>query len=248
DPVRTVDQLARRESFFRWRESINVALSLALRAGERGADCFDSRKAAMFDDRNRTVRPPTQTLALFAFAALIGLVREAAADDAALRTSLVRVIDLDVGQSQVVELCNGRKVSVKLLDLKETRDSVRNAVRRAEVTVEVDGRRAQLVSANYNLPTKLGDVRIDCSMTKGIYENTNADSWALVKDARLRLWPADSPLIEPDTFIYPVNQRWFASLTHMSNEPVYADGVEPPAVRKIYYHSGEDIGGAENMV
>lgn len=170
------------------------------------------------------------------------------ADDAALRTSLVRVADLDVGETQDVELCNGRKVSVKLLDLKETRDSVRSAVRRAEVAVEVDGRKVTLVSSNYNLPTTLGSVQIDCSITKGCNGNTTLDHWGLVKDARLRLWPADSPLIEPETFMYPVNQRWFASLTHSGNEPVYADGVEPPRERKIYYHSGEDIGGTEGLV
>src|SRR5579872_2937232 len=32
----------------------------------------------------------------------------------AVRSPLVRVVDLDVGESQIVNLCNGRKVSVKL--------------------------------------------------------------------------------------------------------------------------------------
>lgn len=164
------------------------------------------------------------------------------------RTPLVRVVDLDVGETQAVTLCNGRKVSVKLTGLNETRDSVRSAVRRAEVAVEVDGRATQLASGNYNLPTRLGDVQIDCSITSGVYTNTNSDAWGLDKAARLRLWPADSPLIEPETFVYPVKQRWFASGTQMTNEPSYIDGIESPAVRKIYYHSGEDIGGAEGLV
>jgi murein DD-endopeptidase MepM/ murein hydrolase activator NlpD len=166
----------------------------------------------------------------------------------ALRTPLVRVVDLDVGESQVVTLCNGRQASVKLTGLKELRDPVRSAVRRAEVQVEVDGRATQLVAANYNLPLRLGDVQIDCSITKGVYSNTNSDAWGLDKDARLRLWPADSPLSEPETFLYPVKQRWFASATQMGNEPSFVDGIESPAVRKIYYHYGEDIGGTEGMV
>ncbi len=33
----------------------------------------------------------------------------------------------------------------------------------------------------------------------------------------------------------------------MANEPVYVDGGEKPAVKKIYYHSGLDIGGAEGL-
>ncbi len=136
----------------------------------------------------------------------------------------------------------------KLTGLAEHRDSVRDAVRRAEVSVEVDGRSGQLVAANYNLPTRIGEVQIDCSITKGVYANTNSDAWGLEKAARLRLWPANSPLIDPDSFLYPVKQRWFASGTQMGNEPSYIDGIESPAVRKIYYHSGEDIGGTEGLV
>ena len=165
-----------------------------------------------------------------------------------LRTPLVRVVDLDVGETQEVTLCNGRKVSVRLVDLKETRDSVRNAVRRADLMVEVEGKTGRLGAAMYELPITLGDVQIDCSVTRGVYANTNTDAWGLVKDVRLRLWPADSPLQEPDTFVYPAKQRWFASGTQMANEPSFIDGFESPAERKIYYHSGEDIGGAEGLV
>jgi len=164
------------------------------------------------------------------------------------RTPLVRVVDLDIGDAQTVTLCNGKQVSVKLTGLKELRDPVRSAVRQARVTAEVDGRAVELVAANYNLPTHVGNVQIDCSVTKGVYENANGDAWGLDKDARLRLWPADSPLSEPGTFLYPVKQRWFASATQMGNEPSYVDGIESPTVRKIYYHYGEDIGGAEGLV
>ncbi|MBI3860333.1 MAG: PKD domain-containing protein [Planctomycetia bacterium] len=189
-------------------------------------------------------------VAALAFAIVLALSGRADCDEKAVRTlaPLVRVIDLDVGESQEVTLCNGRKVPVKLVGLNEIRDSVRDAVRRAEVMVEVDGRSVKLVSANYNLPTRVGEVQIDCSITSGAYTNTNSDHWGLDKAARLRLWPADSPLLEPDAFLYPVKQRWFASGTQMGNEPSFIDGIERPSVRKIYYHSGEDIGGAEGLV
>jgi hypothetical protein len=164
------------------------------------------------------------------------------------RTPLVRVVDLAIGESRNVTLSNGKTATVKLLLLQETRDSIRDAVRRAEVAVEINGKRGQLVSATYYLPSKLGGVQIDCPITRGYYSNANDDAWGLVKDARLRLWPEDSPLVEPETFLYPVKQRWFASATQMANEPTYVDGIERPFVRKIYYHSGEDIGGAEGMV
>ena len=69
-----------------------------------------------------------------------------------------------------------------------------------------------------------------------------------MKDARIRLWPAGVPWIDPATFQLPARQRWFASSTQMANEPAYVDGGEKPSVRKIYYHYGLDIGGAEGLV
>jgi murein DD-endopeptidase MepM/ murein hydrolase activator NlpD len=163
------------------------------------------------------------------------------------KTALVRVVDLDVGESQRVQLCDGQQAMVKLLKLNETRDPVRQAVRRAEVTVEVNGNKVMLVSATYHLPRTVAGVRIDCSITKGYNSNGTPQSWALDKDARLRLWPAGSPLLRPGTFQYPVKQRWFASLTQMGNVPVYVDGCEQPAQKHIYYHNGLDIGGCEGL-
>jgi murein DD-endopeptidase MepM/ murein hydrolase activator NlpD len=161
---------------------------------------------------------------------------------------LSRAIDLNVGESQQVELSNGSKVAVKLVDLRETRDPIRDAVREAIVKVEVAGRAVELTSGNYNLPQTVGSVQIDCPITKGYNSNGSPESWALDKDARLRLWPAGSPLIQPGTFGYPAKQRWSAGLTQMANEPVYVDGGERPSSRKIYYHSGLDIGGCEGMI
>ena len=124
--------------------------------------------------------------------------------------TLFRVVDINVGESQSVRLCNGKEATVKLLDLQERRDPIRNAVREARVVIEINGLPAELVSATYHLPKQVGDVQIDCSITKGYNSNGAPESWALDKDARLRLWPADSPLLQPGTFVYPVKQRWFA--------------------------------------
>lgn len=163
-------------------------------------------------------------------------------------TPLVRTVDLNVGESSEVTLCDGTKSTVKLLDLKEARDPVCFAVRTATVTVEINGLKQELISANYQLPALVGSTQVDCSITKGNNENGDAGFWGLDKDARIRLWPSGSPLINPGTFIYPVKQKWFASNTHMANEPVFVDGGEKPGKRPIYYHSGLDIGGSEGMV
>jgi murein DD-endopeptidase MepM/ murein hydrolase activator NlpD len=161
-----------------------------------------------------------------------------------------RTADLNVGEAQEVGLCDGSKATVKLLEVVETRDRVRSAIREARVKVEVNGKTTTLVSANYHLPVTFAGVQIDCPVTKGIYRNHDPweDSWGLDKDARLRLWPAGSPWLEPGTFGYPVRQRWFASATQMANEPSFVDGGDAPTGRKIYYHSGLDIGGCEGRV
>jgi murein DD-endopeptidase MepM/ murein hydrolase activator NlpD len=164
------------------------------------------------------------------------------------RTPLLRAVDLNVGGSQEIQLSDGKKATVKLLDLQETHDELTAAVRQARVKVEVNGQTITLTSATYHLPVTIAGVRIDCPITKGYLRNANSNVWGLEKDARLRLWPAGSPLVEPGTFIYPAKQRWFASMTQMANEPVYVDGGERPDAKKIYYHYGLDIGGAEGMV
>lgn len=164
------------------------------------------------------------------------------------RDPLHRVVDLDIGESRSVELRGGGKADVKLVALDEHRDPIRDAVRLAVVKVEVNGRPIELTSATYHLPRVVGGVQVDCPITRGYATNTTEDHWGLTKAARIRLWPAGSPWVEPGTFLYPVRQRWFASATQMANEPTYVDGVEQPARRKIYYHSGLDIGGAEGLV
>ncbi|HKS36558.1 MAG TPA: PKD domain-containing protein [Verrucomicrobiae bacterium] len=171
-----------------------------------------------------------------------------AADAPPARTAIVRAVDLDVNEGQEVELANGTKARVKLLRLDEMRDSLRDAVRRARVEIELNGQSLVLTSATYHLPATFAGVQIDCPITKGHVTNSSqGNAWGLLKDARLRLWPAGSPWIEPGTFVYPLKQRWFASHTQMANEPSFVDGGEAPSAKKIYYHYGLDFGGAEGM-
>lgn len=167
------------------------------------------------------------------------------ADDQVLH----RTVDLQIGEAREVSLSDGTAARVKLLGLQEIRDDVNDAVRRAEVKVEVNGQVTTLASGTYHLPVTFGVVQIDCPITKGYLEKSGGQNpWGLLKDARLRLWPAGSPWMAPTTFVYPAKQRWFASYTQMANEPVYVDGGELPAKPEIYYHYGLDIGGSEGLV
>ena len=172
----------------------------------------------------------------------------ASAPAAAPPEVLHRTIDLAIGETQDVTLSDGTSVRVGLLDLKETLDEVNQAVRRSDVRVQVNGQTTTLTSATYRLPTTFAGVQIDCPITKGYLAKARKNVWGLLKDARLRIWPAGSPWIGPAHFVYPARQRWFASYTHMGNEPVFVDGGDLPAKKDIYYHYGLDIGGAESLV
>jgi len=163
------------------------------------------------------------------------------------RTPLRRVVDLAVGEAADVTLADGTPARVRLLATDAETDPVRGVVRRATARVEVNGETVTLTSANYRLPVRAGGVRIDCPITRAYYATTNHDRWGLAKDARLRLWPAEGPLLAPDTFGCPVRERLFASDTQMANEPVFVDAGERPG-KACYYHSGLDFGGAEGMV
>ena len=160
---------------------------------------------------------------------------------------LFRTLDIDTGATENVQLSNGKRATVKLLSTSETRDKARSAIREARAEVEINGSRATLSCGNYRLPVEVGGVQVDCPVTKAYYQNTNRDHWGLVKDARLRVWPAGSPFMPPGSMVYPVRQLWFASRTQMGNEPTYVDEGESITSQKIYYHAGLDIGGAEGL-
>ena len=158
------------------------------------------------------------------------------------------VVNLSIGESQDVILVNGENVNIKLIDVKEINDELRDAVREAHVKVSVDGEEATIISGNYYLPVKVGNVKIDCPVTGGYVKNCRYDDYGFDKDARIRIWPEDSPFQSPGTFIYPVKQRWFADDTQMGNEPVFVDWGEHIDEKLIQYHPWLDFGGAEEMV
>ena len=157
---------------------------------------------------------------------------------------LLRTVDLDVGETRDVTLHDGSRATLELLEVEADTDPIMDAVREVRVTVLVNGERAVIKSGNYHLPIPVGGVQVDCPVTADYLGLTTEDWWGLERDARLRVWPGDSPYIWPGTFVYPVNQKWLASLTWYSNEPVNS----PRPDGSIYYHAGLDLGGAEDMV
>lgn len=154
------------------------------------------------------------------------------------------VVDMDIGETRTVTLSDDSRVTVKVLDVEEQRDAIRRVLRRADVHIEVDGVPVKLAAGMYNLPMPAAGTQVDCPVTGGYNVRSGADYWGLEKDVRLRFWPGDAPLTEPDTFCYPVRQKWFASITWFDNEPV--DGGAEIS-ETVYYHAGVDLGGMEGV-
>ena len=159
------------------------------------------------------------------------------------------IVDLAVGESYVFELKDGSKKPITVLSSREERDPFRNAIRRAEVDVDVDGVKATIPVALYNLPQVVNGVKLDAAVTKGYPQNSSSPQiWALAPDAdvRLRFWNPDEPLLSPGTFVYPLKQRWFASDTQMANDPAMWM-VERTPTKSIYYHYDLDFGGYDHL-
>lgn len=188
----------------------------------------------------------TRGLPWFAMALALSTSAQASQTEPTLKP-VARVIELDIGQSQSVILSDGNTAKVRLSGLRIIQDNITHAVRGAQVTVEVNDTPITLQCANYNLPVTVAGVLIDCTMVSAYNLNTDADWWGLKKDARFRLWPAGSTLIEPGTFTFPLKQKWFASGTQMANEPTFVDGHETTTRKRIYYHAHLDFGGCEGL-
>jgi murein DD-endopeptidase MepM/ murein hydrolase activator NlpD len=156
-----------------------------------------------------------------------------------------RTVDLALGEAQDVTLSDGSRTRILLRRMREIRNEVSSLVDRAEVELDIDGQPVTLQSSPYRIPITVGRLQIDCPVTKGWVETGGYGS-ALVKDARLRLWPAGSPWWTPGTLTYPLRQRWFASATQLGGEPTHADLGEIVG-RKSGYHYPMDLGGCEGL-
>ena len=156
-----------------------------------------------------------------------------------------KTIDLSIGEEETVKLSGGEEVSVKLISMNDSVDGLTSAVRMAGIRVMIDGEEVQLESAGYNIPVTVGKVQVDCPVTKAYLKNARRNWWELEKDARLRLWPKNSPLTAPGTFVYPIRQRFLVNDTQTGNEPAFVNGGDVANQKQIYYHAGFDFGGSE---
>lgn len=163
------------------------------------------------------------------------------------------VFDLRVNESARLDPGDGRERVLTLREVREPKDAVRGVIREPSVVLDIDGEEVEIGAALYNLPRSVAEMRVDCAVTRGVAESIalNKDLYVLAGDARIRCWPATGFLFGPQPIVYPVRQRWFATMTQLGNERTYVDAGElvlnQPG-KPVYYHYGTDIGGYDKAV
>lgn len=158
------------------------------------------------------------------------------------RDPLLRVVDMDLNETAEIQLSDKKTIRVRVVECTETRDPIFQTLTGAIVKIELDGKRFEIPCANYHLPVTVGGVQVDCPAVSGYMRDAGTDWWQLKKAVRLRFWPGGSKWIQPGTFKYPIKQKWMASRTWFSNEP-----ISPARMGSVYYHAGMDIGAVEGL-
>jgi len=137
------------------------------------------------------------------------------------------------------KLKDGTQREIRLRSVKEYRDPVVNLVRRALVTVEINGKSVKLTCSPYAMPTEIEGMRIQADTTSAWLD--------IPKRVQFSLWAATDPIVDTELFGFPLSRyRLFSQGTQAYNEPVHLghrDG--DPAGQRFYHNYGVDLAGYE---
>lgn len=153
------------------------------------------------------------------------------------------ILELNKGESAVVNMADGGSRIVKLLDYREhiepyfesAKKRSIEAVIAADLTVEVNGVRKTFTGGPFRMPTTVNGVALLLNCTRNWTGGIDPDP--LAKDIRLEAREAELPWYEAERFSFPVrNYRWRI----MNYQHTYLGIAVNQA--KLYYHRGEDFG------
>jgi hypothetical protein len=150
-----------------------------------------------------------------------------------------QIVWLDKNETYPFTLKDGSLRNIRLLSVREHRDTVVNLMRRAEVHLEIDGRPLDLVCEPYQMPVETAGLRIQADTTAG---------WGNIpKRVQLSIWDARDPIVDVKKFVYPIrNHLLFSHGTQAYNEPVHLGaGDDDPAGQRFYHDYGFDTAGYE---
>jgi len=156
------------------------------------------------------------------------------------RYSSQEIVCLDVGEGYTFRLRSGKERTVRLVSVKETRDSVLGKVRRARVDVDIDGKPFTLDCGPYVMPTEIDGLRLQA--------DTTSSGWGhLPKAVQLSIWDATVPIVNTDRFSFPVRDfRLFSHGMQAYGEVVHLGlGDGDPKSHAFHHDYGIDLAGYE---
>lgn len=136
-------------------------------------------------------------------------------------------------------LNDGSVRTIRLIEVKDFRDSVVHMMRRAEVDVEIDGELVHLSCAPYIMPTEVKGLRIQADTTSG---------WRhMEKRVEFSVWDAQDPIVDTDRLAFPLKDyRLFSHGMQAYNEVVHLGEVDGNPNGYVVYHDyGVDMAGYE---
>jgi len=158
---------------------------------------------------------------------------------AGIKYSTQRFVYLDIGESCAFRLADGTEKRLNLVSVKEYEDPVIHLTRRADVKIEIDGKRVELSCAPYVIPTQAEGVRIQADTTS---------AWLKIpKRVQFSLWDASDPIVDTNLFCFPLpGYRLFSHGVQAYNEPVHlGDRDGDPQGQRFYHNYGVDLAGYE---
>jgi murein DD-endopeptidase MepM/ murein hydrolase activator NlpD len=155
--------------------------------------------------------------------------------------STQQIVCLDIDETYSFRMKDGSARVIRLISAREIRDIVIGLVRRADVQVEIDGRRIRLVCAPYVMPSEIGGLRIQADTTA---------AWSPIrKRVQFSLWDAADPIVNTDSFRFPIRDyRLFSHGMQAYNEAVHLGlGDGDPGGQKFCHGYGFDLAGYEGQ-
>jgi murein DD-endopeptidase MepM/ murein hydrolase activator NlpD len=165
--------------------------------------------------------------------------RDRMLESAIKKYSEQEIITLDVDEEYVFVLKDGSRRIIRLVSVKEHRDSVIGRVRRAEVDVQIDGKPVRLICAPYVMPTEINGLRIQADTTSG---------WQrMPKRVQFSVWDATDPIVNTERFVFPVaDYLLFSHGMQAYNEVVHLGHRDGDPKGQTFYHDyGVDVAGYE---
>jgi murein DD-endopeptidase MepM/ murein hydrolase activator NlpD len=165
--------------------------------------------------------------------------REALLQKFISKYSSQKIVCLDIDEEYSFELKNGTRKKIKLVSVKEHRDSVIEKMRLAEVNVKIDDKAVDLICAPYVMPTEVDGLRIQADTTAG---------WVRMPGkVQLSVWDATEPIVKTDRLAFPIpDYLLFSHGIQNFNEVVHLGRKDGNPNGPSFYHNyGIDFAGYE---